>query len=79
MKRTLAPVRVAQVPANSNAVIGQVPVHRGDQQLYLLEWESDGIRGVNHYILGLPPFALNQYKRWLPHIQGINPFDWSSN
>jgi len=67
------------VPANSNAVIGKIPVRRGDQQLYLLEWESDGVRGVNHYILGLPPFTLNQYKRWLPHIQGINPFDWSSN
>ena len=67
------------VPANSNAVIGQIPAARGARQLYLLEWESDGIRGVNHYIFGTPPLDLNLYRRWLSHIQGIDPFEWSSN
>ena len=66
-------------PANHNITVGRIRAPRSAQELYLLEWEADGERGANHYILGTPPFALEQWQRWLPIIRDLEPFEWTCN
>ena len=35
------------------------------RSLDLIEWEQDGVRYTNHYILGYPAFGLEQMKKWV--------------
>jgi len=32
---------------------------------YVIEWESDGHRRVNHFLTGKPPYDLKRYQNWL--------------
>ena len=49
--------------------VAQLPGLPGEQKLYLLEWEAEGLRGRNHYISGFPPFDLQTYRGWLDKIR----------
>ncbi len=60
------------VAANSNETLGKIRVSHGDHKLLLIEWESGGIKGVNHYLLGKPPFSLEKYKEYLNAIAGLD-------
>lgn len=60
------------IPANTNVGLGQLRAPRGVQQLFLIEWEANGVRGVNHYLLGTPPFDLERYRGWLPCLAGLD-------
>ncbi len=66
-----------RVPANSNALVGSLPASHSDHRLFLLRWKvtvaSDGAgrEQGSHYLLGKPPFALSQYKGWLPKIAAL--------
>ena len=70
-------------PANTNTVLGQVPVSRSDHRLFLMEWTTGGpagaITGGNHYLLGTPPFALDRYRAWLDQIAALTPSFSSSD
>ena len=57
-----------QVDANENLFLPSIPSLPGDKRLYLMVWECDGIKYGSHYINGFPPFALEQYKKWLTAI-----------
>jgi beta-mannosidase len=66
------------VAPNENAQIGGIPVSRGAQRLFLMEWELgvpiDGqVAGGNHYLLGTPPFRLQVYREWLNVISSVPP------
>jgi beta-mannosidase len=61
-----------RVSANENAGIGRIRAPRGVQRLWLIKWESDHGNGVNHYLLGTPPFALERYRAWLPKIAALD-------
>lgn len=61
-----------EVPANECCVIDSLRVSHGQQKLLLIEWESQGVRGVNHYLMGRPPFDLEQYKKWLRQIAQLD-------
>jgi len=58
----------AEAGPNENRALGAVPVSRGHQRLFLIEWELNGEKGHNHYLLGAPPFDLSRYKAWLPRL-----------
>ena len=58
----------AEAGANENRPLGAIPVSRGHQRLFLIEWELGGEKGLNHYLLGSPPFDLARYKAWLPKL-----------
>ena len=60
------------LPANANLGLGRIRAPRGVQKLFLIEWEANGSRGVNHYLLGTPPFDLECYRRWLPQIAALD-------
>jgi hypothetical protein len=51
---------------NGISQICGLPMMYSDKRLLLMEWETDGGEtGFNHYICGMPPFSLEQYKGWL--------------
>jgi beta-mannosidase len=60
------------LPANANAGLGHLRTPRGVQKLFLIEWDANGVHGVNHYLLGTPPFDLESYRRWLPQIAALD-------
>ncbi|HEX2950213.1 MAG TPA: glycoside hydrolase family 2 [Armatimonadota bacterium] len=53
------------VPANSIAVVDQVPFSMGEKRCYLIEWHSEIGTGQNYYLVGNPPFTLPQYRMWI--------------
>ena len=57
--------------ANENAEPGKIRVSHGEQRLFLIEWELDGRRYGNHYLLGKPPFSFPRYAGWLKQIAGL--------
>jgi len=65
--------------ANANLEVGAIPVFHSGKRLFLMEWTANGKRCVNHYLQGMPPFSLAQYKSWLPKIAALqNDFDAAS-
>lgn len=57
--------------ANQNAELGRIKVSRGDQRLFLIEWEADGRKQGNHYFLGSPSFSFPRYVAWLRKIAAL--------
>ena len=67
------------VKANENLEVGQIPVFHSGKHLWLIEWTANGKRYVNHYLQGMPPFSLEQYRAWLPKIAALQgDFDAAS-
>jgi beta-mannosidase len=65
--------------ANENLEVGSIPVFHSGKRLFLIEWTANGHRYVNHYLQGMPPFSLAQYKSWLYKIAALqNDFDPAS-
>ena len=65
--------------ANENLEVGTIPVFHSGKRLFLIEWTANGKRYVNHYLQGMPPFSLAQYKSWLSKIAALqNDFDAAS-
>ncbi len=65
--------------ANENLELGSIPVFHSGKRLFLMEWTANGHRYVNHYLQGMPPFTLAQYKSWLVKIAALeNDFDPAS-
>ena len=56
---------------NANTVLTAIPASRGQQRLLLIEWETEGIKGGNHYLLGSPPFNGTWYRELLPAIAAL--------
>ena len=64
------------VKANENLEVGRIPVFHSGKRLFLIEWTANGRKGANHYLQGMPPFSLEQYRSWLPKIAGLqNDFE----
>ena len=57
-----------EVSAESASHVGAFRVSRGDHRMLLIEWNDNGTRSCNHYLLGSPPFKLDQYLDWLGRL-----------
>jgi len=65
-------------PPNQNWQVGRIRTFASQQRLYLIEWKIDQRTFGNHYLSGTPPFNLDQCKRWLKMIAGLEPvFDFN--
>jgi len=65
-----------QVGANQNRELGRLRVSHGEHRCFLIEWEVEGRRLGNHYILGKPPISLERYRGWLRRISALSePFE----
>lgn len=63
-------------PANENWQVAHLRTFAGEQRLYLLRWEVEGVAYGAHYLAGHPPFALERYRHWLALIAALpQPFD----
>ena len=52
--------------------VDRIRISHGDHRLMLIEWVVDGVRSVNHYVLGMPPFSFDRYKNWLKKIAELD-------
>jgi beta-mannosidase len=59
------------VKANENLEVGQIPVFHSGKRLFLIEWTANGKKYANHYLQGMPPYSLSQYKVWLTKIAAL--------
>jgi beta-mannosidase len=57
------------ISSYSKATLGKIRVSRGEQKMLVIEWESDGKKFLNHYLLGNPPFNLTKYIEWMKVLQ----------
>ena len=65
--------------ANENLELGTIPVFHSGKRLFLIEWTANGKKYANHYMQGMPPFSLDQYRLWLPKIAALEEgFDAAS-
>ena len=57
-----------KIPANGKKIIGKLPSQEGKKFL-AIEYFVDGKRAFNHYLLGTPPFKLDDYRRWIEKFE----------
>jgi beta-mannosidase len=51
--------------ADAVTVLNAIPIFTADKRLFIIEWHADKLRGINHYLAGMPPFAPAAYGEWL--------------
>ena len=59
-------------PANATAHVANINVSHGEKRLILIEWEIEGEKSYNHYVLGHVPMDLERYKVWLETIASLD-------
>ncbi|UCH33353.1 MAG: glycoside hydrolase family 2 [Armatimonadota bacterium] len=59
-------------PANENCELARIPISRGQQAMWLIQWTANDVKGANHALVGGPPFALERYRAWLQAIAGLD-------
>lgn len=65
-------------PANENVLLGRIREMPGEQKLYVLKYEVDGVRYANHFISGFPHFDPEKMLKWVEIIRSLpEPFDWT--
>ncbi|MFZ0961820.1 MAG: hypothetical protein WAO35_13030 [Terriglobia bacterium] len=65
--------------ANENLDVGQIPVFHSGKRLFRIKWTANGKKYADHYLQGLPLYALSPHKAWLPKIAALQePFDAAS-
>jgi beta-mannosidase len=57
------------LPANQNWQMGRIRTFASEQRLYLIEWEYNGQRFHNHYLVGTPPIDFQRYMSWLDKLK----------
>lgn len=59
------------VEPNSNKTLCSVPVMYSDKGMFLIEWEIDGKKHLNHYLHGFPAFDFETYKKWNQKLEDL--------
>ncbi len=60
-----------EIAPNGNAAVGSFEMFYSDHKFLVIEWELDGKKYFNHYLSGMPPFSLADYRRWLAAFEQI--------
>ncbi|MBN1810061.1 MAG: glycoside hydrolase family 2 [Planctomycetes bacterium] len=55
-------------PANSAVALLSIPFDESTRRMYLISWQGDAA-GSNHYLAGVPPFDLVEYRSWLADLR----------
>ncbi len=53
-----------EVMPNSNKKLCKIPTMYSDHGMFLIEWEINGKKSINHYLHGYPAFDFEEYKKW---------------
>ncbi len=59
------------VSAASNKKLCHVPVMYSDKGMFLIEWEINGKKYINHYLHGYPAFDYSKYRSWNEKLEEI--------
>jgi beta-mannosidase len=64
------------LPPNQNWQVDRIRTFSSENRMYLIQWSVGGVEYGNHYLVGLPPISLVQYRLWLSMIARLpRPFD----
>lgn len=58
------------IPSNGKVDVGYIP-ETGKQAMWLIEYEVDGKKYINHYLAGEAPFKLVDYEKWYNKLQMV--------
>lgn len=58
------------VAADAVTPLARIPFSMGAKRFYVIEWRTALGAARNHYLAGMPPFDLAQYRRWLAAYEG---------
>ncbi len=47
---------------NASTLLVRLTTYYSEHKILIFEWETNGERGLNHYLCGYPPFSLEKYK-----------------
>ena len=50
---------------NSSSLIAELPLDNSGQRVFIFEWEQNGEKGFNHYLVAEPPVCFEMYKEFL--------------
>ena len=56
------------IPANGKSVEDNLP-DTDKTKLWLIEWEVNGEKFINHYFVFKPHVELDEYLKWMPNIK----------
>ncbi len=59
------------VEPNSNKTLCSIRVMYSDKGMFLIEWEIDGKKHINHYLHGFPAFDFEKYKLWNEKLEKL--------
>lgn len=51
----------ALLGADTSLEISSLPIQSGEKEFYLIEWEADGVQGMNHYVTNLIDIDFARY------------------
>jgi len=60
---------IAEIEPNGIKRVGNIKLFYSDKKCFKIVYKVDGVEKVNHYLAGLPPFSLEQYKVWLSKLK----------
>lgn len=52
-------------PKNTSVVLDYIEGYYYEKKLLIIEWEVDGEKGYNHYLMGSPAHDFEKYKNWI--------------
>lgn len=65
-------------PANENVLLGRIREMPGEQKMYVLRYEVDGVGYANHFISGFPHFDPERMLKWVEIIRRLpESFEWT--
>lgn len=59
---------VAEIEPNGIKHVGNIKLFYSDKKCFKIIYKVNGVEKTNHYLAGLPPFSLEQYKAWLSKL-----------
>lgn len=59
------------IGSNGISELYKIQFDEGNNRFYVLEWEYDGKKYINHYISGAVPYDFNKYVAWLKEAELI--------
>lgn len=54
---------------NSTTPIGKIPVFYSHHKFLIIKWKTEDVQDFNHYMMGYPPFSLEDYKKFMEQLK----------
>jgi beta-mannosidase len=61
-----------EIGPDGRSQCGRLSTSWGEQTIYLIEWEREGAWEANHFVLGQPPFSMENWRKWIVDLKQIH-------